>query len=92
MLSMLTIMGECLNACIKPEMQHYLQNPREMTMSLRNNKSPSLDVTPSTQTAAKKSYTKPDLRGFGKVSSVTAAGSGVKTENRPNQGSAKKKP
>jgi hypothetical protein len=64
----------------------------KMSMSFGNNITPSLDVTRSTQTAAKKSYTKPDLRGFGKVSSVTAAGSGVKTENRPNQGPDKKKP
>lgn len=61
----------------------------EMTMSLRNKITPSLDVTPSTQTTAKKSYKKPDLRGFGKVSAVTAGGSGsvqeVSGDNDPGR-------
>jgi len=52
----------------------------EMSMSLRNNITPSLDVAPSIQTTAKKSYKKPSLSGFGKVSSVTASGSGKLTE------------
>jgi hypothetical protein len=84
MLSMRTIMGECLNVCIKPERQNYLQNPRKMSMSLRNNITPSLDVTPSIQTTAKKSYKKPSLSSFGKVSSVTASGSG-KAEERGSE-------
>jgi hypothetical protein len=42
--------------------------------------------------AEKRVYTPPSLKSYGKLTELTAAGSGTKTENKPGQGSPNEKP